>query len=144
MSKTAKLITTLIAATLALLLAGCRIDLPEIQEARIVNYANAQQELAPDRQLNRSEQAELQKWFSAHPNGWRRSFIGYAPEYRINIELKDGAQACVTIWHHTGPIKITVNHARHYYEKKLTADQAAELLRRVGENLLNEPAWDRD
>ena len=144
MSKASKLTSLLVTTALILLTAGCRHDLPEIKEASIINYAEPDHPLPIGRMLDQNELANLPKWFDAHPKGWRRSFICYAPEYCVYIDHRDGTQTLITIWYRTGPVKITVAGSQHYYEKKLTNDEAADLLHLLGETKLNEPVWQRD
>jgi len=144
MSKSTKLQLLLMSAVLALAVAGCRHDLPEVKQASIINYLNKENQPAQARYLNETELDNLRRWFSQHPNGWRRSFICYAPEYSVYIDHRDGTQTLITIWYRTGPVKITVAGSQHYYEKKLTNDEAADLLHLLGETKLNEPVWQRD
>ena len=144
MSKASKLTSLLVTTALILLTAGCRHDLPEIQKACIVNYVSKEDPPAQARDLNKTELNNLQRWFSEHPQGWRRSFIGYAPEYSVYIDHRDGTQTWLTIWYRTGPLKVTVAGSKHYYEKKLTSSEAVDLLHLLGETKLNEPVWQRD
>lgn len=115
-----------------LLVSGCRLEFQPVAQATLINFC------APgdrtERVLEPAELQALENWFAQHPKGWRRSLITYAPEYDIFIRHADGQPARVTIWLRTGPPKLTVSAAGHYYERDLTTAQAVDLLGRLGEH----------
>ena len=127
-TRMARLCLTLAVLLAALLLAGCKVALPEITSATVTRYSAGV--AGPAHEIGPAQRAAMAAWFEARPAGWRVSTGTYSPTLEVRLVHPDQSASLI----HIAGSRVIVTGPFGQYERRTSAAAMAQLRRSTQPN----------
>ena len=118
-----RLFLTLAMLLASLLLAGCKVALPQIASATVTRYAAGV--AGPAREIGPGQRAAVAAWFEARPTGWRVSSGTYSPTLELRLVHPDQSASLI----HLAGSRVIVTGPFGQFERRTSAAAMAQLRR---------------
>lgn len=114
------LIARFIAIATLLILAGCKLTLPQVTSATIERYQSGQA-MQPT-ELNNNQIQALSGWFSSHNSGWSSNVASYVPTLIVRAKHSNGDTSVINV---LPSMVVVYNRTGQYVQQFSQSDLAA-------------------